>query len=213
MLNIELQGEMLSLHHERAIYWPARKMLVIADTHFGKDAVFRDHAIPIPSGSAGHDLQRIDSLIEHTSAKRLLILGDFIHGPLQASQPFIQEFNQWRNRHTALHIDVVLGNHDRYIDKTMYQAVQWHDELAEGPFLFAHEPCVLEDAYVLSGHIHPVMRLKDGRGDAMRLPVFWFQLQQGTLPSFGSMTGGYPIKPVGTDQLYLVGPDAVVPYG
>ena len=211
MLTIELAGEELQLHHERALYWPATRTLIVADTHFGKDAIFRQHAIPIPEGSIAHDLKRLSTLIAQTHAQRLLVLGDFIHGYLNAEQPFIKQFKQWRKQHAAIVIDVVLGNHDRRIDRSLYTDINWHDDYHDGPFVFVHEPCMREEGYVLCGHIHPVLRLTAGRGDAMRLPVFWFKERQGTLPSFGSMTGGYAIKPEHDDRLYAVGPDEVVP--
>jgi hypothetical protein len=34
-------GEKLGLFAERAIYWPARSTLLVADPHFGKAATFR----------------------------------------------------------------------------------------------------------------------------------------------------------------------------
>lgn len=211
MLAIELAGEELQLHHERALYWPATRTLIVADTHFGKDGIFRQHAIPIPEGSVAHDLQRLSRLLAETQAQRLLVLGDFIHGYLDKEQPFIRQFRQWRDQHAAISIDVVLGNHDRRIDRSLYTDISWYEDFCEGPFLFVHEPCTSDKGYVLCGHIHPVLRLTAGRGDAMRLPVFWFTQGQGTLPSFGSMTGGYTIKPERDDRLYAVGPDEVVP--
>lgn len=211
MLTIELAGETLQLHHQRAIYWDASKMLIVADTHFGKDGIFRQHGIPIPAGSVANDLERLSALIEETAAQRLLVLGDFIHAAMDKTQPFIQEFRQWRHRYQALQIDVVLGNHDRRLDPTLYDGIDWHEDLREGEFLFVHEPTQCDAAYVLCGHIHPVLRLTAGKGDAMRMPVFWFQEGVGTLPAFGSMTGGFNIKPATQDRLYLIGPDAVVP--
>ena len=186
-------------------------MLIVADTHFGKDGIFRQHAIPIPTGDVAHDLQRLGRLLAETGARRLMVLGDFIHGAMDKEQPFIHEFTTWRRQHAALHIDVVLGNHDRHIDMSLYDNINWHNDYVDGAFCFSHEPRNHHNAYVLSGHIHPVMRLTASRGDVLRLPVFWFQEQQGTLPSFGSMTGGYAITPAADDRLYAVGPDTVLP--
>ena len=213
MLDITLAGEQLQLHHEKALYWPARKLLMVADTHFGKDGIFRQHSIPIPEGCVTHDLKRLSMLLNETGAERLLVLGDFIHGYLDKAQPFIEQFGQWRSEYSNVIIDVVLGNHDRRIDKQLYTDINWHEDYCDGPFVFIHEPSKREEGYVLCGHTHPVMRLTAGRGDALRLPVFWFTDACGTLPSFGSMTGGYAITPDKADRLYAVGPDAVVPLG
>ena len=41
-LEIELRGERLQLHPERALLWPARSTLLVADPHFGKTCRFFD---------------------------------------------------------------------------------------------------------------------------------------------------------------------------
>jgi uncharacterized protein len=78
-LEIELQGERVLLHPERALQWPSRNLLIVADTHFAKDDIFRRAGIPLPRGPAVGDLQRLDALLVATGCTRLLILGDFVH--------------------------------------------------------------------------------------------------------------------------------------
>ena len=59
----EIRGETLLLHPERALSWPARRMLVIADTHFGKGSLFARNGIAVPGGTDTLDLERINSLL------------------------------------------------------------------------------------------------------------------------------------------------------
>jgi metallophosphoesterase superfamily enzyme len=47
-VDIEAAGEVLTLLPQRALFWPAMSMLVIADIHFGKAASFRAQGIPGP---------------------------------------------------------------------------------------------------------------------------------------------------------------------
>lgn len=49
--DIDLAGHRVLLLLEKALYWPARKMLVIADIHFGKAASFRAQGVPVPRGT------------------------------------------------------------------------------------------------------------------------------------------------------------------
>ena len=76
---IEVRGEQLLLLPERAVYWPAAGMLLIADMHCGKAAVFRANHIAIPEGNMEADLLRLTGLLERTGASSLAILGDWIH--------------------------------------------------------------------------------------------------------------------------------------
>ncbi len=51
MTNCSVAGEDLVLLAERAVFWPAKKALFVADFHLGKAASFRSAGIPLPSGT------------------------------------------------------------------------------------------------------------------------------------------------------------------
>ena len=77
--NATLAGESVELLAERAIHWPGGHTLFVADVHLGKAAAFRAGGVAIPRGATAHDLARLDGLIERTRARRLVVLGDFLH--------------------------------------------------------------------------------------------------------------------------------------
>ena len=60
-LTVDVAGHTLLLSAERAAFDPLLKALFIADAHFGKDAVFRARGIPVPVGSTGENLARLDA--------------------------------------------------------------------------------------------------------------------------------------------------------
>ena len=82
-IELMIAGERMCLLADRALYWPARRRLLIADLHLGKGDVLRAAGIPVPSGGTGHDLARLGTLLETTGAGQLWVLGDFLHGPRQ----------------------------------------------------------------------------------------------------------------------------------
>ncbi len=49
-LSIKLADEPVVLLGDRAMYWPARSRLIIADLHLGKSHVFRQAGIAVPLG-------------------------------------------------------------------------------------------------------------------------------------------------------------------
>lgn len=211
-LAIELEGERLFLHPHRAILWPERSTVIIADPHFAKDDIFRRSGIALPRGPALTDLQRLTDLIAVHSCTRLVVLGDFLHGTTQSGDSFLHEFGLWRRAHGGVTVDIVVGNHDRREPaREWQQIVGWHmASLVERPFVLAHEPRADGRGYVLAGHVHPVMHLRR-RGGGERFPVFWRRKGGLVLPSFGSLTGGAEIEVQAGDQLYAVGPERVVP--
>jgi DNA ligase-associated metallophosphoesterase len=200
------------LHPDRALLWPARSTLIIADPHFAKDDIFRRAGIALPRGPGIADLQRLTELVTAHSCTRLVVLGDFLHGATQAGDSFLHAFRLWRQAHGSLTVDIVVGNHDRREPANAWQqVVGWHTRaLMEPPFVLAHEPAAHPEGSVLAGHIHPVLRLRR-RGGGGRVPVFWQGRQFLVLPSFGSFTGGAEVAVQLGDLLYAAGPERVIP--
>lgn len=201
---LTLAGEPLRLLPDRALHWPARRTLFIADVHFGKDAAFRRAGLAIPQGALEADLDRLHRLVDATGAERLVVLGDFFHARPHPREPTMERFAGWRRRHGALAIEVVRGNHDRHAGDALAAHLHWREEPApEPPFLLCHEPAMVPGAQVLAGHLHPVFRLAGGAGDAARLPAFHLSPGLTVLPAFGEFTGGHPVRPRAGDRLFV----------
>ena len=206
-----LAGETLHLLPDRALLWPAAGTLIVADVHLGKSAAFRRLGVPVPSGCTQADLDRLDALLTATGARRLLVLGDLFHTAPTGDEAAVQGFAALRRAHARRAFTVVAGNHDRaWRTLPADWDIAWHPEaLHEAPFVFQHEPRPDARGYALGGHLHPCVRLR-GAGDAARLPVFWFAGAVGVLPSFGSFTGGYTVRPSPGDALIAVTPEGLV---
>ncbi len=211
-MQIEQCGERLQLLPEKAVFWPRRRTVFVADAHFGKDAHFRRSGIPIPAGPSSSDLERLGTIVDRCNAERLIVLGDFLHADPDPSEPFMASFRAWRSERSALDVAAVIGNHDRHgATGRLTEGVRWLEEpRTEGPFVLRHEPEASPDGYVLAGHLHPVVRLRGPAGDRLRLPVFWFARRFAVLPSFGSFTGGHAIRRGPGDRVFAAGPDGVV---
>ncbi len=208
---ITLAGERLLLLPQRALFWPAKRMLVIADIHFGKAASFRAGGIPVPRGTTTENLRALDALIDHWQPAHVLFLGDFLHARHAHAAATMTVIAAWRARRCALELTLVRGNHDRHAgDPPAVLGMQVVDEpWPVGPFLFAHHPEAQPHGYVLAGHVHPVFRLAT-RGDALRLPCFLFGLSTGMLPSFGAFTGGHAVLPARGDRLFVAADERVI---
>lgn len=210
-MQIEAGGEMLTLLPQRALFWPAQAMLVIADIHFGKAASFRAQGVPVPRGTTTENLDMLATLAAATGATGILFLGDFLHTRHAHAAATMDALHAWRRRHSRLALTLVRGNHDSHAgDPPASLGIAVVDEPHRiGPLVFVHHPQSHPDGYVLAGHVHPVYRLA-ARGDALRLPCFLFGPEGGMLPSFGAFTGGHPVTPAQHDRLFLAAPDMVI---
>lgn len=209
MVTIELAGETLALLHFRAMWWAARRTLLVADLHLGKAAAFRAAGIAAPEATTARDLDRLSMLVREHRADRLVILGDLLHAKSGRTDAVSERFAGWRRGHESLGVLLVRGNHDRASGDP---PDEWRIDVvagphAEAPFVFAHEPDApgLRDArgYVLAGHLHPAVSIGRGPG-SVRSACFWFGSRVGVLPAFGAFTGMRAITPMAGDRVFAV---------
>lgn len=207
---VEVAGERLLLLPEKAVYWPAREMLVIADIHFGKAASFRALGVPVPRGTTTENLNALDALIEAHGAREVMFLGDFLHARAAHASSTQQAMLAWRHTRPDLQLTLVRGNHDRHAgDPAAALGIALVDEPhALGPFAFCHHPDLDAPGYALAGHVHPAWVLAT-RFDALRLPCFVVGRRRMILPSFGSFTGGHVVTREAGDAIYVTSGEAV----
>src|ERR1700681_3559044 len=95
-LSICVHSEALTLLPERAIFWPRRSTLFVADLHCGKAATMRPAAIPIPSGTTKADLARLTAIVHRTGAERVVLLGDILHARTGRAPRTLAALEEWR---------------------------------------------------------------------------------------------------------------------
>lgn len=215
-LCLQVVGEEVHLLPERALFWPRGDTLVAADLHWGKAATFRAAGIPIPGGTTSSDLSRLDTALDRTGARRLLVLGDLFHARAgRVATQTIAELRRWRAVRDRLEILLVRGNHDRHAgDPPDHLRINCVDAPAfVPPFILRHEPSETEGGYTLAGHVHPGLVLAGPGLQRERLPCFVFGARLAVLPAFGSFTGLAGVDPVGGERLFVVAEDEVVPVG
>ena len=189
-LQMVLACEPVTLLADRALFWPARQRLIVADLHLGKGTVLRRAGIAVPSGGTRSDLARLASLLDTTRAASLWILGDFLHGA--RSEGSDAAWQQFREVHTKVAMAVVPGNHDRALDAGTAGLELIPNGTCDGPFVFHHAPTEpgRAPAYTLCGHLHPVLKLP-----AMNAhPLFWIGDRCTVLPAFSLFTGGLRVE-------------------
>ena len=185
-LEITLRGETLQLLGDRALHWPARRRLLIADLHLGKADVFRHAGIGLPSGGTAHDLARLDGLLASTGSRELWILGDVLHGAALPSR-WRDSWEHWRARHLLLRVVALTGNHDRALAKAGLDIELAGTLVEDGPFALRHDPEPHPRLHVLCGHVHPLAGLP---GLRRRWPAFWLRDRLLLLPAFSEFTAG-----------------------
>jgi len=212
MLQIEVAGARLGLLPQRAALLVDAGCLLVADAHIGKAVSFRRLGVPVPRGTTTQTLQRLSEAIELSGVRRVVFLGDLLHSAHAHAPATLQALAQWRNRHAAVELLLVRGNHDdRAGDPPAELGIVVVDEpLSLGGLALCHHPRPQPGAYVLAGHLHPCAMLGGRAHQRLRLPCFHFGARVGVLPAFGAFTGMHAVKPQPGDRVFLVADGAVV---
>ncbi len=96
---------------ERALWWPAGRVLFVADLHLGKPlrtALLVNRACRAPR----ENLARLGTLLRHYQPQQLIFLGDLLHAAPARTPSVLQGLAAWRESFAALDCVLVRGNHD-----------------------------------------------------------------------------------------------------
>jgi len=210
---LHLAGEDLWLLADKAVYWPVRKCLLIADAHFGKASAYRSLGQPVPQGTTTENLRQLDRLLAAFACEQVIFLGDFLHGPGSHASGTLNALRTWRAGHPTLALTLIRGNHDKRAgDPPVDLNIEVVTEpLLMGPFALQHEPHAHSHHHVLAGHVHPVYRLRGKGRQHLRLPCFRVGTQVSLLPAFGAFTGGYSVEQDEDSRIYVIGDGEVWP--
>ena len=239
MVTVEMAGQTLMLLPEKVIFMPESDTLLVADAHIGKATSFRQLGVPVPAGTTDETLTVLSRLVHRLDVKRVVFLGDFLHSARALAVDTLATVLRWRERHSALELTLVRGNHDdRAGDPPAILDIQAFDEpLMHRGLALCHHPRPIDGAFVLAGHLHPCVSIGGRAHDWHRLPCFWFSQRSagppqasslplggadaatrrpwghqggvGVLPAFGAFTGMQAIRVRHGERVFAAAPDRV----
>jgi DNA ligase-associated metallophosphoesterase len=178
----------LILTNQRALFWKIENALVLSDLHVGKAATFRKHGIPISKKVLEDDLDRLQQLIEHFEAEKLIIVGDLFHAEYNSD---IHYFRDWI-KNLEIQIELIVGNHDRQSTR-LYEAMDFEvyakEKISHGIRFVHDEVSPSDEFFTISGHTHPGVLISGKGRQHIKLPCYQVTSQQLILPAFSKFTG------------------------
>lgn len=186
---IEIIGCPFFLLPNKAVYWPDKEMLILADSHLGKVSHFRKAGIGVPLDAKNENWRKLNDLIESHNPKSVYFLGDLFHSTYNNEW---QELEEFMAIFSEVEFHLVLGNHD-ILDESVYlnSRLKVTERCIHDEFLFTHHPLEKPEGELFNfcGHIHPSVLLSGKARQRVKLSCFYITEQQMIFPAFGVFTG------------------------
>lgn len=193
---LRLAGAVLLPDLSGALLWPEQATVVVADLHLEKGSAFARRGSLLPPYDTRATLDRLEAVLNRTSPRRVICLGDSVHDRDAADRMVPADTARIKALTAAYDWVWVSGNHDPQPagsgDGSSWAASSWGGRVEAAvsiaSLVFRHEAEPGATGEV-SGHFHPVavvrthsrrVRARCFAGDGRRL----------ILPAFGAYTGG-----------------------
>ncbi len=187
MVRLSFAGHSFDALPAGAIYWPARRALLLADLHFEKASWFAQFGQMLPPYDTLETLAGIEALVARTRAAEIWCLGDSFHDSAGCHRLSDEAQARLRTLTGGCDWTWITGNHDRIVASHCGGRVV--DEAVVDGLVLRHEADPADTRPELSGHFHPKLRVKV-RGRSIARRCFIATDTKLILPAFGSLTGG-----------------------
>lgn len=149
---------------EGALYWPARRLLAVADLHLEKGSSYAVNARKmLPRHDTRQTLASLAALIDRLKPETVVCLGDSFHDRAAAERLPPEERAEIVRLTSRTRFVWIAGNHDPAPPPEGWGEVA--EEIDDAPLVFRHEAHFGPVAGEISGHFHPVAALTvRGRG-------------------------------------------------
>src|SRR4051812_11472214 len=187
MVRFSFCGHELMALAQGALFWPARKALLVADLHLEKASWFARLGQMLPPYDTIATLADLTALSVSTDAREIWCLGDSFHDRFGCERLPARAREMLGALTNATRWTWITGNHDPVmVDHCGGEVVE---EAEVDGLLLRHEADPAETRPELSGHFHPKLRISH-RGRLVSRRCFVATDRKLILPAFGALTGG-----------------------
>ncbi len=186
---IHIAGERLMLDPAGVLWWPARRLLAVADLHLEKGSSLAARGALIPPYDSRATLDRLITLVRRYRPARLVALGDSFHDRHGAARLAREDVARIAALAHSVELVWILGNHDPVPPEGLPGVTT--AVLHEGPLTFLHDATGRPGE--ISGHLHPKAAIAT-RGKWVSRACFVADSRRVLLPAFGAYAGGLDVR-------------------
>jgi DNA ligase-associated metallophosphoesterase len=202
MVRFSFAGHEMMALPQGALFWPARRALLVADLHLEKASWFAKSGQMLPPYDSIATLADLAALAAATGAAEIWCLGDSFHDRHGCDRLPAEARAMLTGLTAATRWTWIVGNHDpmmgppsrcpgdsaapSFADHCGGEIVE---EAEVDGLILRHEADPGESRPELSGHFHPKLRITR-RGRQVSRRCFVATATKLILPAFGALTGG-----------------------
>ncbi len=197
---IHFRDERLMLDPAGAAFWPAKRVLIVADLHFEKSTSLAARGALLPPFDTKATLERLNRLVRLYRPSKVIALGDSFHDREAVSRLAKDDRAKIEAMAREAHFIWIAGNHDAAPTGLPGVSVSLY---REGPFTFRHQaaPQLGPREIEISGHFHPKASI-DARAKRVSRPCFVSGANRLMLPAFGAYAGGLDVRDPAIARLF-----------
>lgn len=184
--SVSFGGHELTPLPDGALWWPARRALLVADLHFEKASWFARRGMFLPPYDSAETLRCLAECVDKIGAAELWCLGDSFHDSAGVERMPAGARAALDALTARLDWTWITGNHDPGIGDIGGRVLI---EAEVDGLLLRHEAEAGETRPEISGHFHPKVSVTV-RGRRITRRCFVQTDRKIILPAFGSLTGG-----------------------
>lgn len=190
-----------------ALYWPARRLVAVADLHFEKGSSFAARGQLLPPYDTRATLARLAQVLRRYRPARVICLGDSFHDRDAAARLSAIDGEGLRRLVAAHDWLWVAGNHDPEPPAALGGRIE--SELVLDGLVFRHEPRADGAAAgEICGHLHPKAWVTT-RARRVSAPCFVTDGKRLVMPAFGAYAGGLNVLDEAFGVLFASPPSAL----
>ncbi|MEP2987974.1 MAG: ligase-associated DNA damage response endonuclease PdeM [Parasphingorhabdus sp.] len=190
-----------------ALFWPARKAILVADLHLEKASFYARQGQMLPPYDSRATLDELADIMAQTDVETVFCLGDNYHDSQGEKRLESEAAIQLQCLTKAVDWIWITGNHDPDV------AGQWGgrivSEWSGDGLTLRHEATKNPILPELSGHYHPKLKVKT-RGRYLSRRCFVAGSKNLILPAFGALTGGMAANDPVIEEIVGGPADAVI---
>ena len=210
---MEILGEFKTVDSLPCLLCESIGAVVLSDLHVGIEIVQAGSGVFMPKFQTKDLLKELKTIRRTTRADTLIINGDTKHYFRANNHREKEEVERFLRKLSMIFKDIIIvkGNHDSAIEvhTESYNNIEVYDEYRDGEFFFIHGHKDVEIPegvrYVVIGHEHPALELKDDIGIKEKIPAFLFASREDfnvvVLPAYSKVASGTSVNTVPQHQL------------